>query len=56
MGITYNYKVAFFCITTKTMMHVGAGGENFWIIDKLIQRDETTNLPCINSTSVMSSI
>ena len=56
MGIAYNYKVAFFCITTKTMMHVGAGGENFWIIDKLIQRDETTNLPCINSTSLKGAL
>lgn len=55
-AITYNYKAAFFSITTKTPMHCGAGGENFWIIDKLIQRDETTNLPTINSSSLKGAL
>ncbi len=56
MSTTYNYKAAFFSITTKTPMHCGAGGENFWIIDKLIQRDETTNLPNINSSSLKGAL
>lgn len=56
MSTTYNYKAAFFSITTKTPMHSGAGGENFWIIDKLIQRDETTNLPNINSSSLKGAL
>jgi CRISPR-associated protein Cmr4 len=56
MSTIYNYKAAFFSITTKTPMHCGAGGENFWIIDKLIQRDETTNLPNINSSSLKGAL
>lgn len=55
-NVKYNYKAAFFSITTNTPMHCGAGGENFWIIDKLIQRDETTNLPTINSTSLKGAL
>ena len=46
-----------FLITAKTNLHVGneSGGE-FSIIDKAIQRDPLTNLPCINSSSLKGSI
>lgn len=53
---TYAYKVAFFSITAKTNLHVGAGGENFWIIDNLVQRDSSTNLPCINASSLKGAL
>lgn len=46
-----------FFITAKTNLHVGneSGGE-FSIIDKAIQRDPLTNLPCINSSSLKGAI
>ena len=52
----YNFKVAFFTITAKTPLHIGAGGENFWIVDKLIQRDASTNLPCIYASSLKGAL
>ncbi len=52
----YNYKVGFFTITAKSLLHVGAGGENFWIIDNLIQRDPTTQLPCIYASSLKGAL
>jgi len=46
-----------FLITAKSNLHVGneSGGE-FTIIDKAIQRDPLTNLPCINSSSLKGAI
>lgn len=46
-----------FLITAKTNLHVGneSGGE-FTIIDKTIQRDPLTKLPCINSSSLKGAI
>lgn len=46
-----------FLITAKTNLHVGneSGGE-FSIIDKAIQRDPLTLLPCINSSSLKGAI
>ena len=46
-----------FTITAKTNLHVGneSGGE-FSIIDKAIQRDPLTGLPCINSSSLKGAI
>lgn len=46
-----------FLITAKTNLHVGneSGGE-FTIIDKAIQRDPLTQLPCINSSSLKGAI
>lgn len=49
---TYVYK-----ITAKTNLHVGnESGGDFTIIDKAIQRDPLTNLPCINSSSLKGAI
>lgn len=46
-----------FLITAKTNLHVGnESGEEFTIIDKAIQRDPLTNLPCINSSSLKGAI
>ena len=46
-----------FKITAKTNLHVGneSGGE-FTIIDKAIQRDTLSGLPCINSSSLKGAI
>lgn len=46
-----------FFITAKTNLHVGneSGGE-FSIIDKAIQRDPLTSLPCVNSSSLKGAI
>lgn len=50
-------KTRVFLITAKTNLHVGneSGGE-FSIIDKAIQRDPLTELPCINSSSLKGAI
>ena len=50
-------KTRVFLITAKTNLHVGneSGGE-FTIIDKAIQRDPLTQLPCINSSSLKGAI
>ena len=46
-----------FLITAKTNLHVGnESGNNFTIIDKAIQRDPLTGLPCINSSSLKDAI
>ena len=46
-----------FKITAKTNLHVGnEGGGDFTIIDKAIQRDPLTGLPCINSSSLKGAI
>jgi CRISPR-associated protein Cmr4 len=52
----FNYDVAVFKIIAKSNLHVGAGGENYWIIDNLVQRDPATNLPCIYSSSLKGAI
>lgn len=50
-------KTHVFLISAKTNLHVGneSGGE-FSIIDKSVQRDPLTGLPCINSSSLKGSV
>lgn len=55
-SVKYAYEVAFFSITAKSSLHVGAGGENFWIVDNLVQRDPATNLPCIYASSLKGAL
>lgn len=44
-------------ITAKTNLHVGnENTSNYGLIDKAIQRDVLTKLPCINSSSLKGSI
>lgn len=46
-----------FLITAKTNLHVGnESGGDFSIIDKAIQRDPLTGLPCVNSSSLKGAI
>ena len=46
-----------FKIIAKTNLHVGnESGGDFTIIDKAIQRDPLTGLPCINSSSLKGAI
>ena len=46
-----------FKITAKTNLHVGnESGGDYTIIDKAIQRDPLTGLPCINSSSLKGAI
>lgn len=46
-----------FLITAKTNLHVGdESGGSFSVIDKAIQRDPLTKLPCINSSSLKGAI
>lgn len=46
-----------FLITAKTNLHVGdEGGAEFSIIDKAIQRDPLTGLPCIHSSSLKGAL
>ena len=46
-----------FLITAKTNLHVGnENGGDFIIVDKAIQRDPLTSLPCINSSSLKGAL
>ena len=46
-----------FLITAKTNLHVGdEGGAEFSIIDKAVQRDPLTGLPCIHSSSLKGAL
>lgn len=50
-------KTHVFLITAKTNLHVGnESSGDFSIIDKAIQRDTLTGLPCINSSSLKGAI
>ncbi len=51
---TYIYEP--YLITTKTNLHVGAGDNNFGIVDNLVQRDTITKLPVINSSSLKGAL
>ncbi len=42
----------FFSIGCKSHMHIGSGDSNYGIIDKLIQRDPSNQIPCIFSSSL----
>lgn len=49
--------VSIWLIIPQTNLHVGNESTvNFSVIDKAIQRDATTNLPCINSGSLKGAI
>lgn len=48
----YQFKKELFCITTLSNLHVGAGGDNYGIIDNLVQRDAATGFPCIHASSL----
>lgn len=50
-------KISVWLIIPQTNLHVGNEGvRTFGVIDKAIQRDVTTNLPCINSSSLKGAI
>jgi len=51
---TYHYEL--YTITTKTNLHVGAGDNNFGIVDNLVQRDTITKLPAINASSLKGAL
>lgn len=49
--------VGIWLIIPQTNLHVGSESTvNFSVIDKAIQRDVTTNLPCINSSSLKGAV
>ena len=45
-------KSELYIIQCKSNIHVGSGDTNYGVIDKLIQRDTTDDLPCIFSSSL----
>ncbi|MDX9882056.1 MAG: type III-B CRISPR module RAMP protein Cmr4 [Prolixibacteraceae bacterium] len=45
-------KPELYIIECKSNLHVGSGDSNYGVIDKLIQRDTTDQLPCIYSSSL----
>lgn len=45
-----------YLITCMTNLHVGSGNTNFGVIDNLIQRDSTSEMPTINATSLKGAI
>lgn len=45
-------KPELYIIQCKSNLHVGSGDSNYGVIDKLVQRDTTDNMPCIYSSSL----
>jgi|AntRauTorckE5430_2_1112549.scaffolds.fasta_scaffold00366_6 CRISPR-associated protein Cmr4 len=45
-----------YLITTRSNLHAGAGDKSFGLIDKLVQRDPTTRLPTIYSSSLKGAL
>lgn len=45
-----------FLIRTLTNLHVGSGDASYGAVDKLVQRDPTTELPTIHSTSIKGAL
>ncbi len=46
------YKPNCFIIHCQSNMHAGSGDTNYGIIDKMIQRDSVTQLPCVYASSL----
>ncbi|MCL3780859.1 type III-B CRISPR module RAMP protein Cmr4 [Prolixibacteraceae bacterium JC049] len=46
----------YYTITALTNLHVGSGDNNTSVIDKQIQRDATTGLPCIYGSSLKGAL
>ena len=42
----------FYLIDSKTHLHVGSGDSNYGVIDKLVQRDPSNQIPCIFASSL----
>lgn len=53
---TFSYEAKAFLINAITPMHPGRGGENYDVIDRLVQRDPTTNLPTIYGSSLKGAL
>jgi CRISPR-associated protein Cmr4 len=49
------YNSSCYLIHCKTNLHAGSGDTNYGIIDKMVQRDPVTELPCIYSSSLKGS-
>lgn len=45
-------KPELYIIECKSNLHVGSGDSNYGVIDKLVQRDTTDEMPCIFSSSL----
>jgi len=52
----FKYLPALFVITAKTNLHSGSGGENYGIIDKMVQRDPASGFPCIYASSLKGAL
>lgn len=46
----------FYRLRAITNLHVGSGDSNYGVIDKLVERDAATGLPCINSSGLKGAI
>ena len=49
-------KTAAYMIRCLTNLHVGKGGANYGVVDNSVQRDVTTQLPCIFSSSLKGAL
>jgi CRISPR-associated protein Cmr4 len=49
-------KANLYFVTAITNLHAGSGDTDFSVIDKLVQRDALTGLPCVYSQSMKGSI
>ncbi len=49
-------KTAAYLIRCLTNLHVGKGGANYDVVDNSVQRDVTTGLPCIFSSSLKGAL
>jgi len=50
------YKAASHLIHCKTNLHAGSGDTKYGIIDKMVQRDTITTLPCIYASSLKGAL
>jgi CRISPR-associated protein Cmr4 len=50
------YNSSCYLIHCKTNLHAGSGDTNYGIIDKMVQRDPVTELPCIYSSSLKGAL
>jgi CRISPR-associated protein Cmr4 len=49
-------KANLYVVTAQTNLHAGSGDTDYSVIDKLVQRDALTGLPCVYSQSMKGSI
>jgi CRISPR-associated protein Cmr4 len=53
---TNNMQTNIYSIRLITNLHAGSGDSGYGVVDKLVQRDATTNLPTINASGIKGAL